>query len=106
MARIPLAPKHLRKDTRTWWRSVVREWELQDHEQMLLTSAAETWDRIQECREVLDEEGVTYTDRFGQPKPRPEVSMERLQKLAFAKLIKALDLVDAEPPPAPRRRRH
>lgn len=105
---IPRAPLHLREETRRWWRSVVKEWDLETHEQMLLTAAAETWDRVQEAREAIDADGMTYVDRFGQPKPRPEVSIERLQKLAFARLMKTLDL-DVAPPAAPRRkhpRRH
>lgn len=104
---LPLAPKHLRPETRRWWRSIVRDWNLESHERALLTAAAETWDRIQEARELIDEQGITVVDRFGQAKPHPALSVERLSRLAFARLVKALAL-DIEPPPAPRKhpRRH
>jgi P27 family predicted phage terminase small subunit len=105
---IPRAPGHLRPETRKWWRAVASEWDLSGAELMLLTAAAETWDRITEAREIIDAHGLTFDDRFGQPKARPEVAMERLQRLAFSQLIKRLGLEDeVEPPPTSRRpRRH
>ena len=61
---LPRAPQHLSTQARAWWRSVVKDWDLEEHERLVLTAAAETWDRIQR-REVIDEEGMTYVDRFG-----------------------------------------
>jgi P27 family predicted phage terminase small subunit len=101
---IPRAPGHLRPETRKWWRQVASEWELTGAELMLLTAAAETWDRVTEAREIIDTHGLTFEDRFGQPRARPEVAMERLQRLAFATLIKKLGLEEVEPP-APTNRR-
>lgn len=91
------APKHLNKETRAWWRSVVGEYELEEHHVKLLTLAAEAWDRCQQARAALDAEGLTYTDRFRAPRCRPEVAVERDSRLAFARLIRELDL-DTEPP--------
>jgi phage terminase small subunit len=95
---IPRSPAHLEPKTRAWWRSVVRDWDLEAHERMLLTAAAECWDRIMQARQVVDELGMTYLDRFDQPKQRPEVSIERLEKIAFLKIMKQLNLEDLEPP--------
>lgn len=102
---LPRAPQHLSEPARRWWRSVVRDYDLESHELQLLTAAAECLDRVEECRAIIDKEGLTYVDRFGQPKPRPEISIERLQRLAFARLVKSLDL-DGDVPPPPSRRKH
>lgn len=80
---------------------MLAEFELGDHHVRLLTLAAQAWDRAEEAREALAEHGTTYTDRFGQPRARPEVAIERDARLAFARLLRELDL-DGEPAPAPR----
>ena len=43
---------------------------------------------------------MVYLDRFGAPRTRPEVRIENDSRLAFARLVKALDL-DALPVRAP-----
>lgn len=52
------APDHLSDDAAKWWRSVNREYDLEDHHLRLLTLAAEAWDRTQQAREVLAIEGL------------------------------------------------
>ena len=104
------APQHLRPATRRWWRSVCADYDLDSHHLRLLQLAAESWDRCEQAREILAVEGLTYTDRFGAPRSRPEVSVERDSRLAFARLIRELDLdteAVAEPtrPPALRSNR-
>jgi hypothetical protein len=101
---LPTAPEHLREATRAWFEAVLSEYELQDHHIRLLTLAADSWDRCQEARESLVENGMTFLDRFGAPHARPEVAIERDSRLAFARLIRELDL-DTEAPPSPASRR-
>jgi len=91
------APGHLRPLTRRWWRQVVSDYILEAHHLRLLTLAAEAWDRCQQAREAIDEHGLTYEDRFDQPHSRPEIGIERDSRLAFARLLRELDL-DVEPP--------
>ena len=91
------SPPHLRKATRGWFENVVSLYELDEHHLRLLTLAAEAWDRGEQAREALAT-GLTYTDRFGSPKARPEVAIERDSRVAFARLLRELDL-DAAPPP-------
>ena len=89
-------PPHLRKTTQNWWKSVLAEYELEPHHVRLLTLAAEAWDRGQQAREVVDANGMTFNDRFGQPKPRPEIAIERDARIGFARLLRELALdVDA-----------
>lgn len=90
-------PGHLRKPTARWWQSVVADYAMESHHLRLLQLAAEAWDRAEQAKEAIAEHGLTFTDRFGQPHARPEVAIERDSRLAFARLIRELDL-DAEPP--------
>ena len=98
----PKAPAHLRNPTRRWFDQVLSVYELEQHHVRLLTLAAESWDRCEEAREALAEHGLTFVDRFDSPRARPEVAIERDSRIAFARLIRELDL-DVEPPPSPRR---
>lgn len=95
-------PMHLEAKTRKWWRNVLDDYDLEEHHVKLLTLAAEAWDRCQEARRILDENGLTYTDRFGCPRARPEVAIERDSRIAFARLLRELAL-DLEPPEEPGR---
>ncbi len=96
------APAHLSRKTKAWWHDVIKVYELDEHHIKLLTLACEAWDRAVEAREALNGAGLTFDDRFGQPRARPEVGIERDSRLAFAKLLRELDL-DRVPPPAPSR---
>lgn len=80
----------------------MRDYQLEPHHVRLLTLAAEAWDRTQEARQALDDNGLIFMDRHGSVKPRPEVAIERDSRIAFARLLRELDL-DGEPAPAPRR---
>jgi P27 family predicted phage terminase small subunit len=100
----PKAPKHLATATKKWWREVVENYELEPHHVRLLTMAAESWDRAQQAREQLAKDGPIYRDRFGAPRKHPSVSIEENARIAFARLIRELDL-DGEPLPDPRPRR-
>jgi phage terminase small subunit len=103
------APEHLQPATRRWWLSVVKEWTLDEHHIKILTLAGEAWDRCLQAREIIDRDGLTYTDRFGQPTARPEVAIERDSRIAFARLLRELDLdadgATASRPPALRSNR-
>lgn len=94
---IPEAPDHLRPATAAWWRSIVESYELESHHLRLLTLAGEAWDRCQQARSIIDEEGMSYKDRFGAPRLRPECNVERDSRIAFARLLRELAL-DVEPP--------
>lgn len=85
-------PKHLQPATRSWCESVANEYELEDHHWRLLMLAGEAWDRGEQAREGIAEHGLTYTDRFGSSKARPEVAVERDCKIVFARLLRELAL--------------
>jgi len=95
------APSHLSKASAAWWRSVVGTYDLEQHHERVLTLAATAYDRATEARETLAEDGTYFRDKHGAPKAHPAVSVERDARLAFARLIRELDL-DGEPLPDPR----
>jgi len=85
-------PEHLSKQAKDFWRWASDEYQLNQDELHLLLMACEAMDRCIQARKRLAKQGLTYTDRFGQPKSRPEVAIERDSRLAFARLVKQLGL--------------
>ena len=95
------APSHLQPATRRWWAGVLADYELEQHHVRLLTLAGEAWDDAQAAREEIARDGATYRDRFDAPRAHPAVARARDARLAFARLLRELDL-DAETAPDPR----
>jgi phage terminase small subunit len=95
--RIRTAPTHLKLATKRWWLAVVTDWELEEHHVRLLTLAGEAWDRCAEARELVKSQGLTFTTRLGELRVNPAVAIERDARLAFARLLRELDL-DIVPP--------
>jgi hypothetical protein len=86
------APLHLAAATRAWFEAVLREYALEGHHARLLQAAAEAWDEAQEARATLRKVGPTYTDRFGQPRPRPEIRIAHTATLIFTRALRELRL--------------
>ena len=99
---LPKAPAHLREPTRQWWRSVMKDYQLEPHHLRLLQAACEAWDRLQEARELLARDGLTVEGREGGIRPHPAVAIERDARTGFARLVRELDL-DTEPAGSSRR---
>ena len=94
----PEPPKHLSTESKKFWKKVVAEFDLEHHHLSLLRLAAEAWDTGQMARSALVEaKSLTYKDRHGCPKPRPEVAIERDARTGFARMLRELNL-DIEPP--------
>jgi phage terminase small subunit len=92
-------PKHLSLAMKRWWMSVNESFVLEDHHRLLLTKAAEAHDRAEEARAAIKKHGTIYLDRFEQPCARPEIAIERDSRLAFARLIRELNLSEAPDDP-------
>jgi P27 family predicted phage terminase small subunit len=95
----PSAPTYLQPATRDWWASVVARWDLEPHHVRLLTLAAEAWDRGQQAREHVLRDGLTTATKDGGLRAHPALRVESDCRLAFARLVRELDL-DLEAPPA------
>jgi len=91
-------PSHLAKATQRWWLEVTKTYDLGSHHVKLLTLAAEAWDRAQQARKAIAADGAYSPDRFGQPRAHPALAVERDSRLAFARLIRELNLDDDHAP--------
>jgi phage terminase small subunit len=90
-------PARLKAATKKFFKQVLIEYDLESHHIRLLTLACEAWDRAQDTQAALDKGGLIYNDRFGCPRPRPEVKIKEQAEIIFARLIRELNL-DIEPP--------
>jgi P27 family predicted phage terminase small subunit len=98
MGRIKQTPKHLKKEGRKFWRSVLANYYLEDaHHLKLLEGACACLDRIDQARDEIETQGAFYMDRFNQPKEHPAHKTERDNKILFARQIRELNL-DVEAP--------
>ncbi len=91
-AKPPDPPPHLSKKMKEFWRGVFELKNLQPYQVLILVKACEAYDRAEQARRILKEEGLTYEDRFKQPRSRPEVAIERDGKALFAKLLSQIHL--------------
>ena len=93
---LPDPPSHLSEDISGWWRQAVRDFALEPHHLRLLQAACEAWDRAQQARRAVVDQGLTFSDAGGTIKANPAVSIERDARTLFARLVRELNL-DAEP---------
>jgi P27 family predicted phage terminase small subunit len=94
----PPPPDYLSAAMQAWWKQVMANYELEPHHIHLLQAACEAWDRMQQARKVLAENGLSYEDSRGRHHPLPEVAIERDSRIGFARLVRELGLDDATPP--------
>ncbi len=95
-------PRHLSASSRAWWSSVAATYTLDAHHYRLLTLCCEAFDRGVEARERVLKDGAFFVNRDGEPRVHPAVLVETSSRIAFARLLRELDL-DVEPPKSPSR---
>lgn len=83
----PRPPAHLSTEMQEFWQAVFHRLRLQEFQVHLFQKACEAHDRADAARKILDEEGLTFSDRFGQPRARPEANIEVLSRAQFQKLL-------------------
>jgi P27 family predicted phage terminase small subunit len=88
---------HLTPDMRAFYRKIARQFSLGESHKRLLVAACESHDRMSTARDILAKEGLVTTDRHGQARPHPCVSIERDSRIAFARLLRELGLQDDAP---------
>jgi P27 family predicted phage terminase small subunit len=85
-------PAHLSRQSKRWWRSVIDVYDLEPHHVAILTAAAEAWDRKEEARLVIAEEGVVIREGESSPMPHPAVQVEDVAAMRFAHLVREIGL--------------
>jgi len=99
--KFPPPPKGLRSETAEWWREITRDYVLETTHLKLLTLACRAWDRVSTAREALAKHGLSFEDKHGVARPRPEVAIERNSAILFARLVRELRLSDTPEPDEP-----
>ena len=90
-------PKGLSREAKGWWRKLVAEYAIEDEAGFLmLQTSLEAFDRMRQAQAVLKEDGLVVTDRWGQRKAHPLVTVERDSRAQMMAALKALNL-DVEP---------
>src|SRR5262249_4057864 len=96
LLKIPRAPKHLRPETRKWWRSICRSYQFEPTALSVLQLTAERWDQIQECKAAIEKDGLTIETKNG-VRAHPATSIMRDARIAFSRLVRELQLDFADP---------
>src|SRR6516164_5652364 len=89
-------PAHLSEDMRDWWQQIGSTYVLESHHWKVLQTCCESWDRLQQARQVLSEEGLTIETKDSR-KAHPAVAIERDARSQFLIALRQLDL-DVEMP--------
>ncbi len=95
--RTPKAPKDLSRVARRLWQSLRDEYDIQDIAGLtLLADACRFFQRREEARLIIANEGQTVKNRFGETVAHPSVRIERDAAASMVRSLKALNL-DLEP---------
>lgn len=90
------APAGLSEAAQRWWKRLMQEYQDWTPDDLLvLESALQSYDRWQQAKGEIDRDGLTGTDRFGQPRLHPACAVERDSRAAMLRALAALGL---EPP--------
>lgn len=99
---IPAPPEGLSEARSAFWASLHEQFNFADWHREVLRAALQSFDRADEAKARLDEEGLTVRTATGS-KSHPCVAIERDMRALGARLLDSLGL-DAEPASPPSRR--
>lgn len=91
----PKPPSGLRTSGRALWRAVLTDYDLDEHETVLLREACRTADSLDALQAVLDAEGVMSESSQG-VRTHPALTELRQQRVTFARLLTALRVPQGE----------
>lgn len=102
--KVPSPPSGLSTAGRALWRSVVADYDLDEHERLLLREACRTADRLDRLEKEATRAEVTARNRFGEIVIHPAQVEARQQSLALARLLASLRLPSGTEEARPQRR--
>lgn len=85
-------PEGLGEHGERLWRAVVEEFDLAEHERLLLQEMARTADELARLREIVDREGVIVRGAGLTQKAHPALVESRQLRIALARLAASLRL--------------
>jgi P27 family predicted phage terminase small subunit len=92
MKKLPICPTNLTEEARKIWKRINQEYLLEPASLEILKVGLEAYDRMRQCKAVLDKEGLTTEDRFDQVRAHPLLATERDSRNAFLKSLKLLNV--------------
>ena len=93
LARLASPPRHLAEPEKQLWLELIRTYRFDDAASCeLLSQAMEARMRARQCREVVQREGQTVTDRKGTVRAHPLLSVERSAQSAFIAAMRLMRL--------------
>jgi P27 family predicted phage terminase small subunit len=95
---LPSPPDHLQESGRDLWASTLSEWELTDADLLVLLTACETVDRLEQIRTSIAKAGVTVRDPSGRVRAHPLLASEAALRGVLLRAWAQLHLDDAPPP--------
>jgi hypothetical protein len=103
--KVPPAPKGCGPSGRKLWRSVMGEYELDGHDELLLLQAVRCVDLLDDLDDAAADAPLTVANRFGELVTNPLLTEQRQQAIVYARLVAALRLPsDEEDARRPQRR--
>ncbi len=94
----PRAPAGLGVPGRRFWGRITGAYGVPDPALDVLEQACRALDRAEECRAVIEAEGLVVLDRFDQSRAHPLLAAERDARSQFRMLFRELGLEEPEPP--------
>src|SRR4051794_759408 len=89
----PKPPAKLPPEARGMWQQLQQEYGIVDEGgRVVLAAACEAFARMREAQALVDKEGLTVEDRFGQKKPHPAIIVERDMRTQILAALKQLNL--------------
>ena len=97
MKNAPKPPKNLSKRSKTLWRELQAEYRIEDAAGLdLLADYCQFYDRREQARVLIRQDGPTVLDRFRQVQTHPACRIERDSSAAMIKILRQLNL-DVQP---------
>jgi P27 family predicted phage terminase small subunit len=88
----------IKKEAKKLKKSILGEFEILDRGGFeILDRAIESYRRMREAEEIIDRDGLTVLNRFGEKKEHPALNTERKARAQFLLCLKQLNL-DVLPP--------
>jgi hypothetical protein len=92
----PPAPKGLQSAGRRLWRAILADYELDQHEMLLLVQACRTADILDRLADAAEDAPLTVNNFRGDPVANPLLTEQRQQSIVLARLLAALRLPTGE----------
>lgn len=85
MTKLPAAAKHLSKEAKGLWDSIVSTWVLDQSQLLMLRTGLESFCRMQEAREIIKREGIVQnTGKLKRIHPACQVEKDAMRGFMIA----------------------